>query len=311
MSRRDENLKDLLKSAEMNTVPNPEHVHDVLQHTLARCRVRRPRSSRVAWSAALVLGLCAVGVAGTGWGRDFIQWLFVPVEEKHVSKWVDSEGVEWSQIRDEGPYSEQEHQTVEADFREIHQLKQAGEGRLAGMIEGPLLFGQSLTTYLIQYALSSGEVRQVGSSALSGAQAENMRLEQITALRDAGEGEVLSEKNSRIGMGRYVIRFTLSDGEIIDLDTVYPPGTRQERQRIFSELWQLKNALEFAVVEPYRVPDDPVRGVWGILRYTLADGRVVRSIEQIPEDLISEDGQYVILADGADPIEIGDGTSDP
>jgi len=52
------------------------------------------------------------------------------------------------------------------------------------------------------------------------------------------------------------------------------------------------------------VSEAPEQGVWGILRYTLADGRAVGTFEQLPADVISADGMYVVLPGSDKPIEI-------
>jgi hypothetical protein len=48
----------------------------------------------------------------------------------------------------------------------------------------------------------------------------------------------------------------------------------------------------------------PGSGVWGILRYTLADGRTVNHYEQVPTDLITSDGRHIVMPGTGELVEI-------
>jgi hypothetical protein len=74
----------------------------------------------------------------------------------------------------------------------------------------------------------------------------------------------------------------------------YPPGTRAERGAIFVETRQLKAAHRFSVEGASSNPDG---SVWGVLRYTLADGRQVGIAEQVPPDMVTPDGKSVITTE--------------
>ena len=112
----------------------------------------------------------------------------------------------------------------------------------------------------------------------------------VAVLRDAGACQVLSQKPSRKGLGKYTIRFTLSDGQTIDLTTTYPPGTRQEREKIFAETRERSSsASRSKSLKAVRLPGDTC----GLLRYTLADGRTVGITEQVPKEVLTPDGILV------------------
>ena len=137
-------------------------------------------------------------------------------------------------------------------------------------------------------------------------QAENMRIDEIMELRDAGEGEIISQDEfpKGVGLGRYTIRFTLSDGRTIDLETCYPPSTKQQREAIFAETRELKEKLDFSVRLACSDPSDPLGRVWGILRYKLSDGRTVGVTDTIPPEVISPDGKHVVMPGTEEQLEI-------
>jgi hypothetical protein len=314
MCEHDPELKDMLESAEINIAPGQERLAAVRERTLALTQQshKKIRLRRVTWIAALiVLGVSTVGLAATETGRELIRHLFIPVSESHQTKWISPDGDAWTRTRNDEPFSPEEKQQVADEFSEIHQIKEAGGGRLTGLMDNPSPFGGSMVVYMIEYTLSSGEITRVGSGPPSGKQAENMRINEIMKLRDSGAGEILSERPSPSGMGLYVIRFTLSDGETIDLTTTYPPSTREERDKIFAEMWQLKQQRRFNVLNPWHTSDAPEEGVWGILQYTLSDGRIVGTVERLPDELISEDGQFVVLPGSDERIVIGSRNDSP
>jgi glycerol-3-phosphate dehydrogenase len=155
------------------------------------------------------------------------------------------------------------------------------------------------------YTLANGQTTRVGSGDLSAPQRANMRIDEILRLRDAGAGEIVSQAESPLGLGRYTIRFTLSDGETVDLHTQYPPSTRRQREAIFAETRDLKTKGRFTVHKPQVVPGS---GVWGILQYTLADGRAVSHYEQVPTDLITSDGRHIVTPGTGELVEIAGST---
>lgn len=120
---------------------------------------------------------------------------------------------------------------------------------------------------------------------------------------DAGAGDVIVESPSPMGLGRYTIRFTLA-GRTVDLQTWYPPGTREEREAIFVETRRLKADLRFAVNQASVSVENPEEGVVGTLRYTLADGRTVSIVEQIPADAVTPDGTFVVVPDAGETLSV-------
>ena len=277
MCPNDSRWQKMLDAAEMDVAPSQDHL-EAVRGQLGGLAVRATKRRRIRSHARLgvLTALCVsgVGLAATESGRALVRSLFVPIGESHVTQWTAPDGTVWSQMRNSQPYTPEEAQEVIKLHEEIDAIKQAGGGRLVGLLENAGMFGGGMTVYQIEYTLSTGETQRVGSGQPTEKQAENMALDEIRELRDAGAGEIIDEQPSELGMGRYVIRFTLSDGRIVDLTTVYPPSTRDQCRRMFAEMWQLKTAGQFEVLDPYRVPEVPEQGVWGILRYTLADGRV-------------------------------------
>jgi hypothetical protein len=120
-----------------------------------------------------------------------------------------------------------------------------------------------------------------------------MRIEEIMYLRDAGAGEIITQDEFPIGLGSYTLRFTLSDGRTVDLQTNYPPAPRTDREAIFLETRALKKQLKFFVQNASRNNSNPKAAVWGILQYKLADGRTVGISERVPTEVISSDGRNV------------------
>lgn len=315
MYENDSELRDLLDATEMDARPDPAQVQAVRDRmmNIASRTGRRSRGRRNALVAALVvLGVSGIGLAATETGRNFIRWILTPVEEIQSTEWEAPNGDVWSHTttgRSE-PYSSQEQEEVARKFAENYESKQAGEGRLVGLIESPGWFGVSQIVYLIEYMQSDGETTSVGSGRPTGKQAENMRIDEIMRLRDTGAGKIIEEHPFPIGMGKYTIRLTLSDGKTVDLETFYPPGTREEREQIFAEMRKLKAALRFTVLHACFDEANPKAGVWGTLQYQLADGRTVGATEQIPPEVISEDGTQVVMPDLEAPIVI-EGAAEP
>jgi hypothetical protein len=266
--------------------------------------------------AALVgIGVAGIGLATTETGRSILHWIMTPIQEQQATEWEAPDGTLWlhSTSGRTEPYSPEEEEAAAKDFVEYHAIQQAGGGRLVGLIEAPGFVDDetSHTIYRIVYTLTNGETHRVGSGRPTGRQAENMRIDEIMELRDAGLGEIVEEGAFPIGLGRYTIRFTLSDGETIDLQTMFPPSTREEREHIFAEMGRLKAQLHFTVLDPYVYPENPERGVWGLLRYTLADGRTVGATERVPSEAISEDGTHVVLPDLKAPVAIEGAAREP
>lgn len=311
MNENDLKLGNLLDSTELDAIPDPARVQAVRERTMNlahRSAARRPRA-RVSFVAALmVIGLVGIGMAATETGRSLLGLITTPIQENAVTEWVAPDGTVWSRTsrgRSE-PYSVAEEDAVANEFAEYHAIKQAGGGRLVGLIESPgFMIGMtSHTIFQIAYAMQNGEDKIVGSGRPTAKQAENLRIDEIMELRDAGAGEIVEQQPLPIGLGRYTIRLTLSDGETIDLQTTFPPSTREERERIFAEMHKLRAQLLFSVLDPYVDPEHPERGVWGILQYTLADGRTVGATSRVPPEAISEDGTQVVLPDLVAPIAI-------
>jgi hypothetical protein len=317
MYENDSELRDLLDATEMDAQPDParvQAVRDRMMNIASRTGRRSHGRRNVLVAALVVLGVSGIGLAATETGRDFIRWIFTPVEEIQTTKWVSPDGSVWSHSRTgrSEPFSPEETEAITRTFAENYEIQEAGGGRLIGLMEGPGFDGAiSHTTYSIEYTQSDGQKNQVGSGRPTGKQAENMRIDEIMRLRDAGTGEIIEERPSRIGLGRYTIRFTLSDGEMIDLETFHPPSTREQREQIFAEMHELKTQLRFTVENPHVYPGDPTGGVWGLLRYTLCDGRTVGAVERVPPEAISEDGLYVVLPDWESPIAIEGASATP
>ena len=180
---------------------------------------------------------------------------------------------------------------MQAELTELQALRQAAGGRLVGLMEAVRPDDQDFeTSFQVEYTLASGK-KSVAGGGLTPEQRKKLRADEVVALWDSGAGEVISSEPFHIGLGRYTIRFTLADGTQIDLQTNYPPGTHRERQRIFTETRQLKAARQFTVELATAVPGHEI---FGVLRYTLADGRQVGITEQVPADVVSTDGKQVI-----------------
>lgn len=174
---------------------------------------------------------------------------------------------------------------------EAESIGEAGGGQLISIHEIPNPFDGSSsqwTYFTVEYTLAGGKTFRLFGD-LRAKQKAAMRWDEISALRDSGGGELLSHEPSHNGLDRYRIRFTLSDGQTIDLTTNYPPGTRQEREKIFAETRELKKQLRFTVEDSH----ESSGGIWGLLRYTLADGRTVGISEQVPKEALTPDGKHV------------------
>ena len=302
MHEDDKELGQMLESVALSADAPPdrmEAVHEEVMRIAAIGGRRHGAYRNTTIAAVVVVGVTAIGLAGTQTGRDLVWSLLTRIEPAHTISGEHRDGSAWSVTRSgpgTGPFSSQEAEEANTKMDEIATLKQAGEGRLVGILEVPGVPGQPgaekiLTVYQIEYTFSSGETTTVGDNGPSVPQRARMRLDEITKLRDAGAGEIRSREDFPMGLGKYVIRFTLPGGEQVDVETVFPPATRAEREAIFAEIAELKAARLFAVLDADRAPGQPVSGM---LRYTLADGRVVGVAETIPADVISADGEHVI-----------------
>jgi hypothetical protein len=311
MNPTPDTLDDRIAAAERTAAPNPDRMNEVRRKTLqlARTPVPARRGLRIAASLLLALtGLSAVGLAATDTGRQLIRRIFTPIAEDQVMVWhAPSEekpdetaagtthgAFTYSQGSNRPePYTAKEHANFESAMAEIHAIAQRGGGRLIGLIEAPDFDGSATqrTIFQIEYTLSNGRTRQIGGDPQP-AQRDALRIDEILALRDAGQGELISEQPFDVGLGRYVIRFTLADGSTIDLDTCYPPGTRAEREAIFAETRRLEEAGAFEVLHATKTPDGRV---FGLLRYHLADGRTVGITEYVPPEFVTDDGAHVAV----------------
>ncbi|UCC29840.1 MAG: hypothetical protein JSU86_16745 [Phycisphaerales bacterium] len=293
MYQEDAHFEDMLKNAEMKIDPNPEHVRAVRErmNAVSRNGAHVGGRHRSAWVVCLVLcGICGVGLAGTETGRDLVRWILTPVHPRHEITVTTPDGTTWSRSGAVDPHDPQDREKVAREFAEMAELAEAGLGELTGMIETP-----DHTVYMVEYTLKDGTTSSAGGE-LTDRQAVNMRIDEIQQLRDAGAGEVIMRIKAPIGLGLYTIRFALSD-RTVDLQMWYPPGTRQEREAIFSETRRLKSELRFSVEDARVSNENPEQGVWGTLRYTLADGRTVGIVEQVPAEAITADGAFVAVPD--------------
>ena len=290
MCNDEHEIKALLESAEMNTLPNNDKVDAVREHTVNLAgRHGGGRNLRIGILVVAAVVLCAsgFGIAATDTGRRFVRWIFLPVTNLSTVEWEDDEGSSWTHSRNSGQeFTEAEEQEAVDEMREMGALKKAGAGRLTGIFELP-----SGTTYYVEYTLSDGRQLPLGQGRPEGLQAENMRINEIEKLLADGAGEVIQHHEAPIGMGFYTIRFTLADGETADVMTYYPPGPRSERDAIFAETRQLRANLDFELFNPANNGE----AVWAMLQYTLADGRKVGIVEEVPPEVMSEDGTQVIL----------------
>jgi hypothetical protein len=184
-------------------------------------------------------------------------------------------------------------------MNEFSALREAGYGYLIAMNEEPGSAGQPyMTTYSMEYTLSAGDTIRAEENDFDSARAacaQTLPLDEIARLRDAGAGTIVAREESPFGLGDFTIRFTLSDGRALNVQTHYPPGTRAERDAIFAETRRLKSELRFAVLDPRSTPSGRV---FAVLRYTLADGRVVGVVENVPAEALSADRSEVLLPAG-------------
>jgi hypothetical protein len=304
MCEHDTEMKNLLGSAAMNDEPDPVHMQATRERMMqiACSRPATGSARRTVLTLSMVLvGMSAVGVAATQTGRDFIRWIFTPIETPHIvtgqmpSESPNEDGMWTVTSNRPEPFTAQETEDIRARMTEVGRIRLAGGGRLAGLFEGPNPDGSSSqwTSFNVEYTLADGRTRTVGEGGLSTKQKASMRVDEILKLRDAGAGEIVSQSQFPIGLGKYIVRFTLSDGQTVDLVLNYPPGTRQEREKIFAETRALKQQLRFKAVDsPSTNPDG---SVWGLLHYTLSDGRVVGIVEEVPKGAITPDGTHVAV----------------
>jgi hypothetical protein len=308
MFDKEQELGHVLESAALPAGPSPERAQAVHQRVreLLRASGRRPRRWPIAVAAGVcVVGAAALGAAGTQAGRDMLRRMFTKIEPLHMVSVTPDESSQLSLARSGAPFTQEEADAAKAQLEEVAAIKKSGGGRLTGILEGPGLpqlrgSERMRITYLIEYTLGSGTKISVGDGGPNPAQRENMRLDEIERLRDGGAGETLSEKEFPIGLGLFTLRFTLSDGQTVDISTNYPPGTRAEREAIFDEVAQLKQARQFTVLTAERLPNGQV---YGTLRYTLADGRTVGIVGEVPPDVISADGDYISTGASESPEE--------
>jgi hypothetical protein len=313
MCEQDAELKTLLESARMPAEADPTHMQAVRRRMASIANSPRPRRTRprtVLVAALLLVVVSTIGIATTDAGHNLIRWIFTPVEPSYFIRGEPETNSAWTVVRSGDaaqPFTAEEEEKTRAQMTEAEQIRQAGGGKLAALLEyggynGIGTEGYSVI-YIVKYTLSDGETRHIGENRPTGDQAANMRIDEIMELRDSGAGEVVSETPSDLGLGRYTIRFTLSDGETIDLMTYYPPGTREEREAITAEALQLWKERRFSVLNAH-ASSHPDGRVCGVLRYTLADGRCVGLTGMIPPDVITEDGKYVVMPANGEPVPI-------
>jgi len=216
----------------------------------------------------------------------------VAVAESEATK--DGSG----QAKNGGHQTKNGWSNVAPEDAEAESMMEAGGGRLIGMHEGPSIVDGSSsqsTSFKVEFTLANGRIVYLGEGRLSEKQRANMRWDEISALRDAGAGQLISQEPFHLGLGKYMVRFTLSDGQTIDLIVNYPPGTRQDREKIFAETRALKKQLQFKVMRLPAASEGPASGITGgVLQYTLADGRIVGIIDMVPKDAIGPDGKLTV-----------------
>ncbi len=297
----EDKMREVIKSAGVDDDPNSLKMQATKDRMLflARKAARTMSGYRMMGiGACLLVGVSAVGLAATETGRNLVRWVFTPVETRHYifhePEKIDSSSitpVSYVTGRDQSP-TEVEEEIIKSEIDEIERIRQNGGGKLIGLLEGPEQEG-IYPVYRIEYTLGNGKTLAVNWNKPEGKQAENMRIDEIMKLRDSGAGEVISKEYSRLGMGKYILRFDMPDGRTVDLETYYPPGTREEREAIFAETRLLKEQRRFKVLKASRDPDGKILG---LLQYTLFDGRPIGINEHdLPEDIISIDGQYVVM----------------
>ncbi len=340
MSAEDADFRCMLESASIRLAPDPDRVraaHDRMMRVAQGPRRRRGRRTVVV-AGLVVVGVSAVGLAGTQAGRKLLRSVFTPVKRMYVMGWqgpiepvvttrpgqsatpADAKSIpaQSPDANSTGQYvdavfgviateGEEPPGTEEADsamqgMHEVDEIARAGGGRLIGLTEAPGMFG-----YVVEYTLGNGEVRPVGTNFLYPKQRVNMRSDEIIQLRRAGAGQTISQEKHRIGLGRFVIRLSLANGQTVDLRTQYPPMTAKALQGIFAETRALKASHRFTVAEAFAGPPAPNatnREVHGILRYRLANGRTVGIMERVPPALISPDGKWVVMPESQARVEI-------
>ncbi len=294
MRHQDDELQSILEPARMSTETNVDHMQAVRQRMLhqARASLAHPHRAAVHWTVALlaVVAVSAGGLAATQTGRDLIGWVFTPVRGAPVNDGKPSDSKE--ELNASGTEQVEEIQDWQA---EIDAIRKAGGGHLRGLTELPNILDftmEYIILYWIDYELSDGSLRTIQDDP-SERQAKNMRLAEILELRNAGAGQLVTHNPEPIGMGRYIIRFELSDGSTVNVETKYPPGTLAERKAIFAEAQELHNRREFVVLgRPYYSAE--CDSVIGKLRFTLADGRTVCLGGVVPPDRLTPDRQYAM-----------------
>jgi hypothetical protein len=304
MSHKTMDIDGILEIAAVDGRPDPERMSAVRARMLELAR--RPGAPRRRSRLALIIivlasGFSVAGLATTRTGWDFVLKLLTPIYSSDAVTWQSPDNqtiYTWSSYGtgDAKPMPLEEKQAAISDFQQIHEIAQGGGGRLTGLLEGPGWEGHFYhIVYVVEYTLSDGRTRSVGGD-LTERQARNMRIGDLMELRDSGSGQIVSRTDSSIGLGNYILRFTLPDGQDLDLMTRYPPGPRKDREAIFTETRALKKALQFTVLQPNRHTSASPSKVWAILRYTLADGRTVGISEQVPPEIISADGKSLLNA---------------
>jgi hypothetical protein len=298
MSPNDRTLKELLWNARL------DDSHDAATRQRVRAAVVATAaghgSSRslyglrgIGVAAGLLLLVSAAGVAATERGRAWLRSWLVPIGETYVTAVPLAADEAWSRTRTDRPDTTDERVQIASDFAAMRRLRDSGAGRLVGLIESPGFRGHAPeTTYLVEYTLGDERTSVVGANMLAPAQAKNMQSAALLALRAEGAGEVLEHRPTPIGLGTYIVRFQLEDGTAVDLRLNYPPMTAAELDAIFAEMRAHYAARRFRVLDPSRSGDMDI--VAATLVYELADGTTAGAVQQVPPDLISEDGQHVI-----------------
>jgi hypothetical protein len=235
-------------------------------------------------------------------GHELVGYQFIPVDSEYTVQVATSDGWVMSFGRMGQPCTAAEAEAVRADLERIDKLRRVGEGRLVRLLEGRGPTGTDVRVlYEVAYALRDDEALIITHDALSAEQAQYMQIEELLARYNAGEGKVVSYRDHPMGLGFYRIHFALTDGHAVELETMFPPGLRKEREAIMAETWELRARGRFVVHNPSADSDG---SAYGLLQYTLKDGRTVGLVEELPPELLSADGQYLMLPDLERPIEL-------
>ncbi len=317
MNDQEHDVITMLESAEMKAEPTPVRRQVVRARMLATAETarRRRRPMRVALLGGLVvLSASSLGLGGTEAGRAFLSGIFTPVRPGHEMVVETEQGTKWATQRDGGEgFTEEEAETLESTFSDIDMIREAGGGRLTGILDSLGEDGEIRTTLQVEYFPGFGIYGPIGHSpdSLTEKQRENMRIDETLRLHDAGEGELVRKRPHKHGDGCfYDIRYTFADRGSTVVQAWHPPGPREDRAMMFAEARKLRDERRFTVIDATafrahpEIDGDTRMKVFGDLRYELSNGHTVTLFERIPDSLISRDGKHVVVPDSAEDVPI-------